>query len=159
MGTKPNRKTCKNEKGQSLVEFALVVPMLLLLVFGIAEFGRAWMVKNILTGAAREASRIAVVRTPYGGYGNAFSRAGNILTSAAIPLGGGTGAIVTIALNGTSGQAAVEDTNTEFGTVTTTITYELQAVTPIGKIITSGWVSGGNGTFPLSSSTSMRREY
>lgn len=158
MGTKPNRKTCKNEKGQSLVEFALVVPMLLLLVFGIAEFGRAWMVKNILTGAAREASRLAVVRTPYGGYSNAMSRANQILTSATISVGGGTGAIVNIVLNNNSG-LPLDDPNTEFGTVTTTITYELQAVTPIGKIITSGWVSGGNGTFPLSSSTSMRREY
>ena len=35
----------KGKKGQSLVEFALVVPMLLLLVFGIAEFGRAWMTR------------------------------------------------------------------------------------------------------------------
>jgi Flp pilus assembly protein TadG len=50
--------------GQSLVEFALVVPLLLLLVIGIAEFGRAWMTKNILTGAAREAVRTVVI-TPY----------------------------------------------------------------------------------------------
>ena len=55
------RKTQENEKGQSLVEFALVVPLLLLLVVGIFEFGRAWMTKNIMTGAAREAARVAVV--------------------------------------------------------------------------------------------------
>ena len=48
----------RNRKGQSIVEFALVVPMLIMLVFGIAEFGRAWMMKNILTGAAREAVRV-----------------------------------------------------------------------------------------------------
>jgi len=64
MGTRRIRDTRKNEKGQSLVEVALVVPMLLLLVIGIAEFGRTWMMKNILTGAAREAIR-AVVVTPY----------------------------------------------------------------------------------------------
>ncbi len=51
----------KDKKGQNLVEFALVVPLLLLLVIGIAEFGRAWMTKNILTGAARE----AVVLRPF----------------------------------------------------------------------------------------------
>ena len=53
--------TLKDEKGQNLVEFALVVPLLLLLVIGIAEFGRAWMTRNILTGAAREAVRVAAV--------------------------------------------------------------------------------------------------
>ena len=158
METKPNRKTWKGEKGQSLVEFALVVPMLLLLVFGIAEFGRAWMTQNILTGAAREASRLAVVRAPYGGTSKAISRATEILTSAKIPVGGGTGAIVSIVLDNNSG-LPVDDPNSEYGTVTTTITYNLQAVTPISKIITSGWVSGGYGTIPLSSSTSMRREY
>lgn len=143
MDTKPNRKTGKGEKGQSLVEFALVVPMLLLVVFGIAEFGRAWMTKNILTGAAREASRLAVVRAPYGGVGTATTRANQILASAGI-----NGAIVDVNVP-----------DTEFGTVTTTISYELQAATPIMKIISSGWVSGQNGAISLTSSASMRREY
>jgi len=48
MYTNPNRMV-RNERGQGLVEFALVVPMLLILVFGIAEFGRAWMTRNVLT--------------------------------------------------------------------------------------------------------------
>src|SRR5512135_2658611 len=64
--TKPNRKAWGNNKGQNLVEFALVVPLLLLLVIGIAEFGRAWMTKNILTGAAREAVRLLAVPPPTG---------------------------------------------------------------------------------------------
>ena len=78
--------TLKNEKGQSLVEFALVVPLLLLLVIGIAEFGRAWMTKNILTGAARE----AVVLRPYQAHGGgwngpaATTRGNQILASAGI---------------------------------------------------------------------------
>ena len=63
MREKRIRNTRKNEKGQSLVEFALVVPLLLILVSGIEEFGRAWMTKNIMTGAAREAVRILAVQT------------------------------------------------------------------------------------------------
>ncbi|MGZ9252352.1 MAG: TadE/TadG family type IV pilus assembly protein, partial [Candidatus Deferrimicrobiaceae bacterium] len=38
----------KQEKGQSLVEFALLLPVFLLILVGIAEFGRGWMTKNIL---------------------------------------------------------------------------------------------------------------
>jgi Flp pilus assembly protein TadG len=49
--------------GQALVEFALVVPILLLLVFGIIEFARAWQTYQTLTDAAREGARRAVVRT------------------------------------------------------------------------------------------------
>ena len=77
----------RNRKGQSIVEFALVVPMLIMLVFGIAEFGRAWMVKNILTGAAREAVRVAIVQTDLTSANTAASaRAQNVLNSANIPM-------------------------------------------------------------------------
>src|SRR3989337_1060815 len=68
--------------GQGLVEFALVVPIFLILLFGMVEFGRAWMMKNIITGAAREAVRIFAV-IPYDNVA-AESRAVNILTSAGL---------------------------------------------------------------------------
>lgn len=48
-------------RGQSVLELALILPILLMLVFGIAEFGRAWMTLNVLTGAVREGARIASV--------------------------------------------------------------------------------------------------
>jgi Flp pilus assembly protein TadG len=51
----------KQEKGQNLVEFALILPIFLLLLIGMAEFGRGWMTRNILTGAAREGARVAAV--------------------------------------------------------------------------------------------------
>ncbi len=47
----------RGERGAAAVEFALVVPLLLLLVMGIAEFGRAYNISTILTGAAREGAR------------------------------------------------------------------------------------------------------
>lgn len=50
--------------GQSLLEFAIVVPVLLGLVIGIFEFGRAWNVRQVLTNAAREGAREAVIGTP-----------------------------------------------------------------------------------------------
>jgi Flp pilus assembly protein TadG len=46
------------------VELALVLPLLLVVLFGIVEFGRAWMTMNILTGASREGCRLAVVTGP-----------------------------------------------------------------------------------------------
>ena len=50
-----------SETGQALVEFALVAPVLLLLILGLAEFSRAWSTQQVLTDAAREALRSSVV--------------------------------------------------------------------------------------------------
>jgi len=48
-----------DERGQSLVEMALVLPLLLLLVAGIIDFGRAYNNYIIITNAAREGARAA----------------------------------------------------------------------------------------------------
>jgi Flp pilus assembly protein TadG len=47
-----------------MVEFALILPLLLLLLIGIVEFARAWNVYEVLTDAAREGARNAVVDNP-----------------------------------------------------------------------------------------------
>lgn len=54
----------RGNRGQAVIEFAFVLPLLLLLCFGITEFGRAWMTMNIITSAAREGVRLAVVTAP-----------------------------------------------------------------------------------------------
>lgn len=53
----------RNTKGQSLVEFALILPMMLVVMFMITEFGRALYQYNVLATAAREGARAAVVST------------------------------------------------------------------------------------------------
>jgi hypothetical protein len=49
------------ERGQALAEFALVLPLLLLLIAGIVEFARAWNIKQAVTDAAREGIRHVVL--------------------------------------------------------------------------------------------------
>ena len=51
----------KNKRGQALVEFALVVPLFLLLLFGILEGGSVIYTKLIVTEAAREGARAVAV--------------------------------------------------------------------------------------------------
>ncbi len=58
------RRFRKGEGGQALVEFALVLPLLLLMVLGIIDFGRAWNLHQVLTDAAREGVRKAVIFDP-----------------------------------------------------------------------------------------------
>jgi len=54
--------TWRNERGQALAEFALVLPLILLFIAGIIEMGRAWNIKQAVTDAAREGARYAVIQ-------------------------------------------------------------------------------------------------
>lgn len=47
------------ERGANLVEFALVLPLLILLLVGVADFGRAFNNYMIITNASREGARYA----------------------------------------------------------------------------------------------------
>ena len=48
---------CRQRQGSSAVEFAIIVPVFLLLTFGIVDFGHAWYMKQIITNASREGAR------------------------------------------------------------------------------------------------------
>ncbi len=52
-----SRSKFRSEKGAELIEFALVLPLLLLLCLGVIEFGRAYYTYNILTKAVRDGAR------------------------------------------------------------------------------------------------------
>jgi Flp pilus assembly protein TadG len=54
-------KVLRDTKGQALVEFALLLPLVMLILIGIVEFGRAWQAKQTLTDVAREAARLSVI--------------------------------------------------------------------------------------------------
>ena len=51
----------RRERGQGLMEFALVIPIFLLIVVALFDLGRAVFAYNTLTNAAREGARIAIV--------------------------------------------------------------------------------------------------
>ena len=50
------------EEGVAAVEFALILPVLALLLFGVIEFGRVWSQYQVFQGAAREGARCAAVQ-------------------------------------------------------------------------------------------------
>ena len=51
----------RSERGAAAVEFALIIPVLLLLVFGVIEFSRLYNEQISLTGAARSAARVMAI--------------------------------------------------------------------------------------------------
>ena len=56
------RQRLRSERGASAVEFAFIAPVLILLVLGIVEFGRAFQVQGTLSAAAREGVRTMALR-------------------------------------------------------------------------------------------------
>lgn len=52
---------CKKTEGQTIVETAIILVLLLLVLLAITEFARAWFTKNSLKNAVRHGVRIAVV--------------------------------------------------------------------------------------------------
>ena len=118
----------RSQKGQSLVEFVLLLPVFIILLFGIIEFGRLWETMNVLTSAAREGARVAAVTNP--NVGAATGAAQNILSAANIQ-----GATVTV-----SGPNAANE-------VVVTVNFNYTPIT--GSIIP------GIGPFALTRSTTM----
>jgi Flp pilus assembly protein TadG len=55
------KQLIKNERGAALLETAITIPIILLISVGIFEFGRAYQTWQVLTNAAREGARIAVL--------------------------------------------------------------------------------------------------
>jgi Flp pilus assembly protein TadG len=53
------RRGIGGEQGAVAVEFALILPVLLLLVFGIVDFGHAWYMRHVLQNSCREGARYA----------------------------------------------------------------------------------------------------
>jgi Flp pilus assembly protein TadG len=93
----PVRKTLRGNSGSAAIEFALVFPLLLLVCFGITEFGRALRTVQALNSAAREGARLAAVTEPDAGA--VTTRVNEVLTAAQVtssgvtvegPLGTGT---------------------------------------------------------------------
>jgi Flp pilus assembly protein TadG len=63
------RRRVRSEKGAELIEFALTLPLLLLVLLGIIEFGFLFQEYEVVSNAAREGARIAVLSAS-AGYSN-----------------------------------------------------------------------------------------
>jgi Flp pilus assembly protein TadG len=86
-----------------MVEFAIVLPLLLMLIFGIYQFGRGYNAKVELTGAVREGARAAAL-------GKTAAEVQNAVTAASPGLTPAPAATVLTACTGTNPNAVVRAT-------------------------------------------------
>jgi Flp pilus assembly protein TadG len=105
------------ERGATAVEFAFIVPLLIVLVLGIAEFGRAFQVSGQLSAAAREGVRVMALQNDPAAARNAVRSAAPALEPAV------TNAQITIT------PASCPATGTTSTTVRVTVTYPMPFLT------------------------------
>lgn len=67
-----------------IVEFAIVSPLLVTILFGIMEYGYVFLVQQSLTNAAREGCRIAVLQSTTAPYTAVNDRVGEIMDAAGV---------------------------------------------------------------------------
>jgi Flp pilus assembly protein TadG len=133
----------RHQRGQSLVEFALVIPLFLVLVFGIIDFGlglKSWIT---ITNAAREGARYAAVTC-----GETTDDAAVIAKTedAAADLSSDVDVTVTNCPGESTESVIVE------------VEYEYTLITPLGGLLSFLGGAGLPSTIALSSSSDMRVE-
>lgn len=89
------------ERGQSIVEFALVLPFLLIILVGIIEFSVLLFDRTMITNAAREGARAGIVaQMPRMTDGEITNIVNNYCASHLVSLGGASAPTVTITRTG-----------------------------------------------------------
>ena len=146
------RGTTKGEKGQSLAEFVLVLPIFLILVFAIIDFGLGFHAWLTVTNSAREGARLGAVRAPAAGAcdNNPATPTNNItcrVRETADSLNQANLSVTVTNAKGTPGSSVVVKTD-----------YDYDLITPLDSVL--GLISGGSigPTLTFSSTADMRLE-
>lgn len=136
----------RTEAGQSLVEFSLVLPIFLVLVFSLVDFGRAFYTWMIITNAAREGARAGAVQLDENGINQKLyaSFCSNYPSSCALDT-----SRMSVTKTNVQGSRGTE--------VSVDISYDFDYVTPLGSVLQ---LLGGSDVSPLviKSHSSMRLE-
>ncbi|MFH1107803.1 MAG: TadE family protein [Planctomycetota bacterium] len=72
-------RTSPFRRAAAVVEFAVVLPLLLTILFGIMEYGWVFMVRQTLQTAAREGTRIAILQTSTSPYTSVLTRVAEVM--------------------------------------------------------------------------------
>jgi Flp pilus assembly protein TadG len=138
----------KNERGQALIEVALTLPLLLLVSVSIFEFGRAFQTWQVLTNAAREGARMAVL--PGADSTNIQTRVRQYLQDG--QLGGYAGATIDVS----AGTIPVGTGTASASIVTVNYPYSFMVLNPVAQLVRPSSTLGTPIT--ISAAAQMRNE-
>jgi Flp pilus assembly protein TadG len=139
-----------SDRGQSLIETAIVLPIILLVAVSIFEIGRAYQTSQVLTNAAREGARIAVM--PGTKVSDVESLVKTYLQNG--QLGGYASATVTVDQNMV---IPIGTGNASGSLVTVTYPFSFMVLNPVAKLVVQSSTTGDSGIL-LSGKAEMRNE-
>src|SRR5438876_9454530 len=143
-------KRFESERGTALIETALTLPLILLVSVSIFEFGRAYQMEQVLTNAAREGARVAVL--PGSSSSDVQGRVVAYLNSGQVP--NASTASVTLTPNVPISIGAGTANGSR---VTVNYPFSFMVLNPVARLVVSG--SGlGNAPITMSASAEMRNE-
>jgi len=142
----------KGEGGQSLAEFVLVLPIFLILVFAIIDFGLGFHAWLTVTNSAREGARLGAVRAPASGACDydPSTKADNIRCRVYETASSLDQSKLTVSSTGAQG--------TPGNSVVVKVDYDYDLITPLDNML--GLISGGKlgPTLKFTSTADMRLE-
>ena len=128
MANRLNAQKWASERGAEVIEFAIILPLLLLIIFGLIDFGFLFQRYIVLTNAAMEGARVAVL--PGYGQADAEDRARSYATQSGVP---DTADLTVSAAPGTVPGAAAGETWPAW-VVTVTFRHEYSYMGPIAEM-------------------------
>jgi Flp pilus assembly protein TadG len=119
--------------GQGLVEFALIFPVLVLLIMGIVDFGRAIYAFNSVSNAAREGARVGIVNQGTGAGGAYLAAIEAASQATALGLSATDANEVLVTFPNPSGNCSTISAGCP---ISVRVQYEFSPITPIiGRIL------------------------
>lgn len=137
------------ERGTAILETALTLPLLLLVSVGIFEFGRAYQTWQVLTNAAREGARLAVMP---GGAAGAEARVREYMRNGQLPNEASASVVVDPNAKVDIGGGATAKASM----VTVTYPFQFVVLQPVARLVVSKSKVGG--PLNLVASAEMRNE-
>ena len=128
----------KSEKGQAMVEFALILPVLFLIIGGIIDFGWIFHHQSIANNACREGARYASIHSGNPGYNDSITI--NIVKS-----------YFNDFTESDSVSVSLEPNNV----ISVSVSYNVDILTPFTPLIID---RDGDGKYMVSAQTKMRKE-
>ena len=142
-------KRLRNQKGAALLETAITLPLVLLVCVSIFEFGRAYQTWQVLTNAAREGARVAILSDATDAQVTTAVRA--YMTSGRLP--SAAVASANVAVQRTVPFAATSTASR----VTVSYPFNFTVLNPVIRLVNSG-ATAGAGTTTMVSVALMRNE-